>query len=294
MQRRILASAWAVTLLGCLLLPAKPSAQAVSIEPCPPSADSNAASGCETIAQMIGRAFGSLGDQHAPDFLESGVVKKWVRGGPRWIYAERYTVLNNSGAPVPDATPGPMLRTLLESRLRLSVHQDPRRVGVAALEIAKGGFRLSPSDPASCLAPDADAPNRKSAPAPGQAPQCGFKFGVDGPNATLKATGATLDQIARALNAVVDRLVVDQTGIRGQFTFKIEFDQGDGLVRTPLMNNNQAPPGPSYDDPSVFYMPPGFALRDVLVRQLGLRLAPLPGPQVVVVDHVERPSGPQS
>lgn len=329
MQTRFRASVWAVSLLLCVVLTAtagktavkvlaasqstavqKPAVEAASIRPCPPRADSNATSGragsnaslsqevitCETIAQIIGRAYGWFGDPlpaNARSFLDPDLVKQWVKGGPTWIYAERYTIVANaSGAPLPTTMQGSVLRALLEGRLGLTVHQGRRHSPASALTVAKGGVKLRLADVGSCQAPEPNAPDRTSAPAPREKPLCGLKFGVDGPNVTLKATGATLGQIARALNLVVHRPVIDQTGIQGQFTFKIEFDQGDGLIRRSfLLNNNEESPGLGYYDSLDFYMVPGFSLSVVLARQLGLRLAFLPGPQVLTVDHVVRPSG---
>jgi uncharacterized protein (TIGR03435 family) len=295
---------------------AKPSFETASIKPCQPSGHSGGWSGgggvntsagrlnvtCLTIAEIIARAYAQIGGPcpvNAPrSFLDPHAAKRLVSGGPDWIYTERYTIeANTSVAAPPTAIVGPMLRALLGERLGLALHQDPRHIPGYAVRIAKGGFKLSPVDPGNCRSLDPNALGRTSAPAPGERPLCANSFGVDGPNVTWKATGVTLSQVACGLGMVLDGPVIDRTGIAGQFTFKAEFDPNNGdnrdpiWLQTPTNPNipNQAASLPSVDPWGD--MPPGRSIFKVLEEQLGLILTHAPGPQVLVVDHVERPSG---
>ena len=83
-------------------------------------------------------------------------------------------------------------------------------------------------------------------------------------------------QLARALG----RIVLDQTGLTGEYDFKLQW--------TPDEN-----PQPSSDSPEQRSVrdPQGPSLFTAVQQQLGLRLEATKGPvEVVVIDHIERPS----
>jgi uncharacterized protein (TIGR03435 family) len=182
---------------------------------------------------------------------------------------------------------GAMLRALLDERLKLKLHQDQRRVPAYALTVAKSGFKMHPADPASCTPADPNRLGRATVPAPGEKPMCANGFGWHGPNMTWKATGVTLDQIARGLaGLVLGRQVIDQTGIAGQFTFDAEFARDERTIALPSLSSDVRLPSDATAD-----VPPGPSIFDVLERQLGLKLEAIQGSQgFLVVDHIERPS----
>jgi uncharacterized protein (TIGR03435 family) len=80
---------------------------------------------------------------------------------------------------------------------------------------------------------------------------------------------------------VLDRPVLDKTGIAGLFSFQIEFARDENVAnRFPPAFFRSAEPG----------IPPGPSLTTVL-DELGLKLVPDQGPRgIVVVDSAERPS----
>jgi len=97
--------------------------------------------------------------------------------------------------------------------------------------------------------------------------------------------GVSLDQFANVLITVVDRPVVDKTGIAGKFNFHLEFVP-DQATRAFLpggeLDHGQI--GPSDD-------PVGPTIFSAIQEQLGLKLVPAKGPrEFLVIDHVERPS----
>jgi len=95
--------------------------------------------------------------------------------------------------------------------------------------------------------------------------------------------GGTLSMLAGLLGMVLDRPVIDKTGIASYFEIHLVFSPDDFAQPRPVT----AEPGASaavrgQDAPGIFQ-----AIQD----QLGLRLLPAKGPvDVLVVDHVERPS----
>ena len=134
-----------------------------------------------------------------------------------------------------------MVRPLLAERCKLAFHIDKKDVPVYELVIAKRGSNLHPA------AADAQGASRTT------------------------RSSRTYDKIsmpifAAILSSLVDRVVVDKTGLAGDFALK--FDWG--------------PVDPTSDGPSLF---------TALEEQLGLKLEPRKGSvDILVIDHVERPS----
>jgi uncharacterized protein (TIGR03435 family) len=109
------------------------------------------------------------------------------------------------------------------------------------------------------------------------------------PHFGLEATGTTLDSVSRLLYVLMDRPVVNKTGLTGRFDIKIEFARPEG---TPVWRpagepvGRNAPPAEASDEPA------GPSIFTAFEKQLGLKLEPARGPRdFYVIDHVERPSG---
>ena len=125
-----------------------------------------------------------------------GVQQRQVAGAPDWFTSERYDI-----SAVPDGEGEPsfkqwqsMVRKLMADRFQLKFHYEKRELAVYALTVAKTGPKLTRSQS------DPSAPGGK-----------GF-----GPPGNFGATNATMADVADALGyVVVDRPVVDQTGLQG-------------------------------------------------------------------------------
>jgi uncharacterized protein (TIGR03435 family) len=89
----------------------------------------------------------------------------------------------------------------------------------------------------------------------------------------------TLDDFSKWMYLVVDRLVLDKTGIPGTFDYRLQFTLTEGMI------------GYRADDSSD--MAPMFpTVFEALQQQAGLKLVSAKGPgNFLVIDHVERPSG---
>jgi uncharacterized protein (TIGR03435 family) len=90
-------------------------------------------------------------------------------------------------------------------------------------------------------------------------------------------------EFVRKLSETLGRMVIDQTGFSGVFDIDLEFrrdDTTDFARRVGMVPPGQALPADT-STPSIFSA----------VQQLGLRLESTKGPvEVLVIDHVERPS----
>jgi len=180
---------------------------------------------------------------------------------PDWSSTEHYDIeAKANGNPTPKEVMG-MLQKLLEDRFKLRVHQEIREQSVYTLSIAKGGLKLQPFKEGTCV--DRSAGN----PGPGSVlPFCGASVVSQG---QWNASKIDMKSVARMLSSMLSRTVNDKTGLTGLFDVHLEL-----------------PPG-SLDSPDVS----GQSIFAVLQEQWGLRLESDKGPsEVLVVDHVERPS----
>jgi bla regulator protein BlaR1 len=227
------------------------------------------------LAGLIQRVYGRLGLGHVVT-LGSALP---ILGGPKWIYSD-YFVINAQTANKADeiTMEGPMLQALLEDRFKLKVHSETREVPVYALTVSKGGFKLPRVAEGSCIPPDPNVFPQPPAP-PGRK-NC-FNTGVGarkGPNTLLNQDETTIDGFAKLLGLVLDRPVIDHTGIAGKYDFHLAFAIDETI-------HGVADFGPPSDDP------PAPSVFTVVQEQLGLKLEPAKGPrEFLVIDQVERPS----
>jgi len=233
--------------------------------------------GCQTVESLIRSAY----VHYATGHLSRDPSNPPLEGGPSWIRSERYEInAKAEGAPGPGTMNGPLMRALLEERLKLKVHREAREVPVYALTVAKGGLRLTPFQPGSCTPIDL---GKVAGPGPNSV--CRVLIRQRGPNLALEAKGSTLGDVAKLLYLIVDRPVIDRTDLEGRFDFDVEFapEQGPAAFRPP-----GEPPPPLPVSPEEPTAPRIFAAFE---KQLGLKFEPAKGPrEYVVIDHIERPA----
>ena len=93
----------------------------------------------------------------------------------------------------------------------------------------------------------------------------------------------TFDKLAASLSNILDRHVVDQTGVGGRFRIHVEFAHDENAP-------GNLPPGiaPSFDPSEVAR---GTSVFTAVEEQLGLKLTPGKSSRgYIVIDRVERPS----
>jgi uncharacterized protein (TIGR03435 family) len=178
-----------------------------------------------------------------------------------------------------------MLRALLEDRFKLKIHRETKEIPVYALTVAKGGLKLQQVKTCSPV----DNANRPPPPEPGLEPpkSPGFCdslfFGNKGMNRTLDMRAMSMTEFAQSLG-VLDRPIIDKTGITGMFDFHLEFapdESTPNLLPFPESDPRGSPGTTTGPGPSIF----------TAVQQLGLKLEPAKGPgEFLVIDHVEKPS----
>jgi len=205
-----------------------------------------------------------------------------VVGGPSWIDADRFDVEAKSpegSTPTPDQL-NAMMKTLLADRFQLRVHEEARELTVYALVNAqtKGASPgLTPASTGNCanlVGPPEKGPRPTTSPN-GQ-PWCGrVVFSPTG----WSARAVTPEQIAKALEPFVGRLVVNRTNIVGAFDVDLAFNPRVLAVQA---NDVESSPRQSDASTSIF---------TALQEQLGLKLEAAKSPaNVLVVDHAEHPT----
>jgi uncharacterized protein (TIGR03435 family) len=185
------------------------------------------------------------------------VDNRQIVGGPKWSDSERYDVVGKpekAGPLSPDAGKL-MLRTLLSERFQLKIHRDMKEMPVYILAVAGSGLKMK-------RRADGDAN------APGGMPIAGAK--IPGRNTTIQF-------LAYGLQELLDRPVLDKTGVTGRFDFDLSWRPDPSQFRG---NGDKVPSNP--DDPDLF---------TALQQQLGLKLTAERAPaEVIVVDSAEKPS----
>ncbi len=246
--------------------------------------------GCMTVSDLINVAYKSSGDPLANDSAGPFDDKR-LRGGPAWVYSERYTIEAATDSAVANGTTGfqtaadeimsgPMLQRLLEERFRLQTHREVETIPAYALTAAKSGFKLKPMAPGDCIP---DAPMKAVL---GAKPRCGWTGrGTAGPNMILVQGGVSLSRFSQVLgDLILDRHVVDDTGIAGTFVIQLEYSPDDSTPDRPG-------PGRPVRSSESSDIPPGPTIFTALEQQLGLRLESTKTPHgYIVIDRVERPS----
>jgi len=274
-----------------------PEWEAVSIKPCAQAAGERSGRGggggprtptfspgrlnisCTTVARLIAQAYISL-----PDGRRNLQIS--MEGGPSWINSDQYEInAKADGTPSRETMTGEMLQAILEGRFKLKVHRETREVPVYAMTVAKGGMKVQPLEDGSCDPRDPTKPRpARGTPdgiaevlQPGQKPTCALvavmaKGGGD-PGTIVSAQAASLTEFAGVVRAVLDRPIINKTGIPGIFNFRVQFA------------NFQNTAGPTPADPA------GPSIFTAVQEQLGLRLEATKGPgEIFVIDNIEHPT----
>jgi uncharacterized protein (TIGR03435 family) len=154
-------------------------------------------------------------------------VEKYQIAGPSWLEVRKYDIaakLPPGGSPEQFRL---MLRNLLAERFSLAIHRETKEFPVYALVVAKDGQKLKVSG---------TGPETESADAPQvttvslakdglpviPAGYQGHLIGMRVPGKTmLRAKGESLGDFAKVLTGMLDRPVIDLTGLTGQYDFGI-------------------------------------------------------------------------
>ncbi|HKE25464.1 MAG TPA: TIGR03435 family protein [Bryobacteraceae bacterium] len=251
---------------------------------------------CVTVMSLLQDAYVIFAD--GQNRSTSSLQMPPIERAPAWISSDLYTIeARAEGTPGQPVMLGPMMQSLLEDRFHLRLHRDTRSGPSYELTVTKGGSRLKntdgtcsvdvpstavPRDPATGRPVPGFSGGRVSPPSQPGVP-CRLMFNLkNGPNQLFISSGTTIDGFCSFLSRATGHTIVDNTGLRGKFDIRLEYLP------------DQTTPGPTaVDQPDrPADIQPGASLFTAVEQQLGLKLVPVKGTrQVIVIDHIEKPSG---
>jgi uncharacterized protein (TIGR03435 family) len=203
--------------------------------------------------------------------LNSGSDRQII-GGPAWIESSRFTIdAQPDEAVAAELKKLPlyqrqqrqklMIQRLLADRFKLVLHHETREFPINALMIAKGGAKLTPvTVDFAMMHPTPD----------------GWMGGLHNPRPGLtEGRAATIKMLVDTLNRQPElsgRLIVDATGLQGNYDFNLSWTPDRDLGAAPA----------EAVGPSLF---------TALQEQLGLKIESRKAAvDCIVIDHVEKPS----
>ena len=176
-------------------------------------------------------------------------VQPYQVSGPAWMESVCFDITAKYPPGTKFSDRWLMLRSLLEDRFKLTVHHESREMPGYALIVAKGGFKLKPSDP-------------------GEPSTSG---GDQGHVWTFRARKIEMSTLAYELADSLGDVVVDRTGVEGVYDFQLRWASDE--MSSPA--DSDANPAPSLFT----------ALQDTLGLRLQRQKVPV---DMIVVDHIER------
>jgi len=182
-----------------------------------------------------------------------GVHGKQIVGAPDWVASDIWDVDGYPDAPgVPDYKQmQAMYRKILDERLGLKMHRESRSLPVYVISVGKGGAKLT-----------------KSLDQDGMSDTTFTEYNSQ--RRVLRVTATTMAEFVVTLDSVMDKPVVDQTGLAGRWDFLLKWRPDE----TPTSDPNALP-----------------GLFTAMQEELGLKMEGVKAPaEVLVVDRVERPS----
>ena len=171
-------------------------------------------------------------------------VKRYQIEGPDWLKEAAFDITAAMPADASENQVNPALRALLVERFQLAFHRETKELPIYALVPAKGTPKIqAAADP-------------------------------NGPSGTWQgarqATGKneSMEHFAEVLSRLVDRPVMNMTGLPGTYDFKMDYARDDSPAAADSAN---------------------ASLFTALQEQLGLKLEAKKGPvEILVIDRVQK------
>jgi uncharacterized protein (TIGR03435 family) len=183
-------------------------------------------------------------------------VKSYQLTGPGWINSERYMIAAKAAGAVPQDKILMMLQTLLTVRFKLAFHREAKEMPLYALVVSKSGPKLKESK-------DEGATQ------------------ISGDGDEIVFERASMQQLAATIGRSLDRPVIDATGLKGLYSFRLAWADDNGPRPNAPGAGGSGASDPA-DAASVF-----TAVQERLGLKLESRRAPV---DVLVIDHIEKPS----
>lgn len=199
-----------------------------------------------------------------------------VFNAPGWAKSDIYDILVKvrDGVTVNIDTVGPIAREVAIERFQLKAHDETRELSVYLLGRSKTatlGPHLKQAEIDCTLRGSAPTPRPPTEPPPAGLSRCGLtqRSGV------INMGGFPIDALVRVLSSTVGRVVVNRTGLEGNWDLDLEYAPD-------LSSGGAVGQSATTDRPSIFA---------ALQEQLGLKLEAGRAPvSVVAIDDIRRPA----
>jgi len=218
-----------------------------------------------------------------------------ILGAPNWVNSEKYDVEARMESAVADelremsedqryAERRRMLHALLADRFKLTLHRETKQLGGYVLVIAKNGPKLQEAKPG-----DTYSNGIKDGGRPLGADR--FRLGrYRGGRGEAIGQARPMAKLVRLLSKnILNRSVVDATGLTGNYDFTLHWtiaEESQGPMFKGAVDDQQVTGSTRLPESW------GLSFFTAIQEQLGLKLEPQKGPgRILVIDHVEKPSG---
>lgn len=294
--------------------------EVASIKPAPPSNPMQAMHGNARIGMRIDAARVDIANLTLMDLIRIAygvkpyqiVAPESMKGGQRWDIQAKLP----EGA-TPEQAPA-MLQALLAERFKLAVHRETKDHAVYALVVGKSGPKMKEAGPEDA-GTDAGKKPPQGDVTVGHRPPVGVRINGDAKNVFLtnealgpvkvspapgggglrmEAQKASMAALADMLSRMVDRPVVDMTGLKGNYEVALDLTPDNMRAMATAAGFATAGMGPGGRGPEGGGMhekadgpagsEPGITVFQS-VQQLGLKLEARKAPlETIVVDHAEK------
>jgi uncharacterized protein (TIGR03435 family) len=248
-------------------------------------------------------------------------VKDYQVTGAPWMDEQRFDI----SAKLPDGAnkdqAPEMLQNLLKDRFKVTLHREKKDHPIYALVVGKGGPKLKASEitvdtPGASGASGPSDSGRSPAPpppgGPGQTAMIGGRGGLPaggmsmriGPNGGhIESKAVTLSRFAESISRFLDRPVVDQTAIEGNYDFAIDVSQEEmgGMMAQmkgammmaggpgPMGGGGAMAGGPAHGGPDGPPNAPEGGSIFQSIQSYGLKLEPKKAPMdMIAIDSAEK------
>ena len=175
--------------------------------------------------------------------------------GPEWIHDARYEITAKVGSGTLDQIPE-MLQALLAERFKLELRRETKEHSVYALVVDSGGPKLKVADASKTAElPMGLGVNGKPRPV--------MQYSMSASGIQLTAPAATFATVTEFLSRMMERPVVDMTGLTGQYDLTLPF--------MPEVFRGGSAASAKQDSGGPMFTEPGQTLFEA-VKALGLKL----------------------
>jgi uncharacterized protein (TIGR03435 family) len=281
---------------ACALLAQTPSFEVASIRPAAPPQITQGPGGATRVAVRMGArsdpgrvAYNGLS---LKDLVARAYgLKPYQVTGPSWMESERYDITAKIPEGVSEDKTPDMLQNLLAERFQMKTHKESKDLPVYALIVGKNGPKLKKSEDTGDAPVMVGPEGAKVALPRGSA----GAMMMDG-TGKMTISRTTMPRFADSLSRMLDRPVLDMTGVEGTYDVTLEVSMEDlvgmkrmaggagGAVMVHGGGGGGASEGPAPDS-----NPRGSIFS--AVAQLGLKLDARKSPvEIIVVDKAEKPT----